>query len=103
MAAVVARPQMLRVAAVWGTTVLAVRTLGRGESFVLGEGQLVPMPDGIDMSPAPVRAGEGGWEVDARGTIAGLLRLRRRDEAAVAIARSGAAVAIMPGPYGLLQ
>src|SRR5258706_15235604 len=103
MAAVAARPQMLRVADVWGTTVLAVRTLDRGESFVLGENELVPMPDGIDMSPAPVRAGEGGWEVDARGTIAGLLRLRGRDEDPVAVARSGAPVAIMPGDYGLLQ
>ena len=32
------RPQLLRVAAVWGTTVLTTKTLARGESLVLGEG-----------------------------------------------------------------
>ena len=30
------RPQVLRVAAVWGTTVVGLRTLSRGESFELG-------------------------------------------------------------------
>src|SRR5437762_6996397 len=107
MAAPPSAPQapLLRVAAVWGTTVLATRTLARGESFVLGEGDppLVPMPDGIDMPQTPVRAAPGGWEIDARGTVAGLMRLRGRDEDPVAIGRTGAAVAIMPGDYGLLQ
>src|SRR5580704_13785787 len=99
------RPQVLRVAAVWGTTVVATRTLERGESFVLGEGhpQLIAMPEGIDMPQTPVRAAPGGWEVDARGTVSGILRLRGRDEDPVAVGRSGAAVAIMPGDYGLLQ
>ena len=99
------RPQVLRVAAVWGTTVLATRTLERGESFVLGEGEppLVPMPDGIDMPQTPVRAAPGGWEIDARGTVSGILRLRGRDEDPVAVGRTGTAVAIMPGDYGLLQ
>ncbi|HEY2515490.1 MAG TPA: AgmX/PglI C-terminal domain-containing protein [Polyangiaceae bacterium] len=99
------RAQVLRVAAVWGTTVLGTRTLDRGESFVLGEGDppAPAMPEGIDMPQTPVRAVQGGWEIDARGTVAGLLRLRGRDEDPVAIGRTGAPVAIMPGDHGLLQ
>ena len=99
------RPQVLRVAAVWGTTVLATKTLERGESFVLGEGApgAVPVPDGVDMPQTPVRAAQGGWEIDARGTVSGILRLRGRDEDPVAVGRTGTAVAIMPGDHGLLQ
>ncbi|MGO9713858.1 MAG: AgmX/PglI C-terminal domain-containing protein [Polyangiaceae bacterium] len=99
------RPQLLRVAAVWGTTVITTKTLDRGESLVLGQGEpgSVPMPDGIDMPQTPVRAAQGGWEIDARGTVAGILRLRGRDEDPVAVGRTGAHVAIMPGDYGLLQ
>ena len=99
------RPQILRVAAVWGTTVLATKTLDRGESFVLGQGtpEAVPMPDGIDMPQTPVRASPGGWEIDARGTVSGMLRLRGRDEDPVAVGRTGTPVTIMPGDYGLLQ
>ncbi len=99
------RPQMLRVAAVWGTTVLATKTLERGESFVLGLGDVetVAMPEGIDMPQTPMRAAQGGWEIDARGTVSGILRLRGRDEDPVAVGRTGAPVAIMPGDYGLLQ
>jgi hypothetical protein len=79
--------------------------LERGESFVLGEGhpQVIAMPEGIDMPQTPVRAAPGGWEVDARGTVSGILRLRGRDEDPVAVGRTGTAVAIMPGDYGLLQ
>src|SRR5262249_15261903 len=98
-------PQVLRVAAVWGTTVLAARVLERGQSLVLGEGDppLVPMPDGVDMPQTPIRAAQGGWEIDARGAVSGLLRLRGRDEDPVAIGRVGAPVAILQGDYGLLQ
>jgi hypothetical protein len=99
------RPQLLRVAAVWGTTVLTTKMLSRGDSFVLGHGDpgTVPMPEGIDMPQTPIRAGQGGWEIDARGAVSGILRLRGRDEDPVAVGRSGSAVAIMPGDYGLLQ
>lgn len=55
------------------------------------------------MSPAPVRAVAGGWELDARGSVGGLLTLRGRAEDPVAIARTSAAVPIMPGDYGLIQ
>ena len=95
----------LRVAVVWGTTVVALRTLARGESFNLGDSPdaSLPVPDGIEMSPTPVRAAAGGWELDARGCLGGLLTLRGRAEDPVAIARTSVAVPIMPGDFGLIQ
>lgn len=95
----------LRVAVVWGTTVVALRTLSRGESFVVGDtpDANLPIPEGIEMSTAPVRAAAGGWELDARGCLGGLLTLRGRAEDPVAIARTSAAVPIMPGDFGLIQ
>ncbi|MBX3199283.1 MAG: AgmX/PglI C-terminal domain-containing protein [Labilithrix sp.] len=98
-------PNALRVAVVWGTTVVALRTLSRGESFHLGDtaDANLPIPEGIEMSPAPVRAAAGGWELDARGCLGGLLTLRGRAEDPVAIARTSAAVPIMPGDFGLIQ
>ncbi len=73
--------QALRVAAVWGTTVIALRVLERGQSFELGESELavLPIPDGIEMPQIPLRGQAGGWDVDARGVHGGLLRLRGRD------------------------
>jgi len=96
---------VLRVAAVWGTTVVALRSLKTGESFELGETEnaVLPIPDGLEMSPAPVRAAQGAWEIDARGAIAGVLKLRGRDEDVASFARSGAAFPIVPGDFGLLQ
>jgi hypothetical protein len=98
-------PTALRVAAVWGTTVVALRTLERGDSFTLGdhEGADLPIPDGIEMSPAPVHSAQGGWDLDARGAVGGLLTLRGRGEDPVALARAGTPVPIMPGDYGLIQ
>jgi len=60
----------LRVAAVWGTTVLEMRTLTRGQTFWLGDmpGCVMAMPEGVDMSPSPLRGSPaGGWDLDARG------------------------------------
>jgi hypothetical protein len=98
-------PNALRVAAVWGTTVVALETLHRGESFTLGDGEddALPIPDGIEMSAMPLRAAHGGWELDARGCVGGLLTLRGRSEDPAAIARAGAPVPVMPGDYGLVQ
>lgn len=98
-------PNALRVAIVWGTSVVAMRTLQRGQSFYLGDGKdaVCPIPDGLQMSEAPVRANAGGWELDARGCLGGLLTLRGRPEDPAAIARSSAAVPIMPGDFGLIQ
>src|SRR5512142_2685590 len=94
---------ILRVAAVWGTTVVALRSLKNGESFELGESEMavLPVPDGLDMSNAPVRAAQGAWEIDARGAVAGVLKLRGRDEDVASLARSGASFPIVPGDYGL--
>ena len=98
-------PNALRVAAVWGTTVVALKTLSRGESFELGDGESceLPIPDGIEMSATPLKGGAGGWELDARGSVGGLLTLRGRGEDPVAIARAGAPVPVMPGDFGLIQ
>jgi len=106
--ATAAAPQtstILRVAAVWGTTVMALRELKAGDSFELGdaEGAVLPIPDGLDMSMAPVRAAQGAWEIDARGAIAGVLKLRGRDEDVASFAKSGASFPIVPGDFGLLQ
>jgi hypothetical protein len=104
-AAVAQNTTILRVAAVWGTTVVALRTLSSGESFDLGDGEgaVLPVPDGLDMSSTPVRATQGGWELDPRGAITGVLKLRGRDEEVAAFAQSGASCLIVPGDHGLLQ
>lgn len=98
-------PNALRVAAVWGTTVVALRTLAKGDSFVLGDGEgaALPIPDGIDMSSSPLRSMASGWELDAKGALAGLLTLRGRTEDPAAIAKTGVPLAIMPGDFGLVQ
>lgn len=93
---------MLRVAAVWGTTVLHLRTLERGQSFQLGEAN-VSAPDGLELPEIPVRGSAAGWEIDPKGSLGGLIRLRGRDEDPVALSRSGAAVPIIPGDFGVLQ
>jgi hypothetical protein len=98
-------PNALRVAIVWGTTVVALRTLARGESFLIGDGPgcAFPKPDGVDIADVPIRAMASGWELDARGSLGGLLTLRGRSEDPVAVARASAAVPIMPGDFGLIQ
>ncbi|CAN5272336.1 hypothetical protein BH09MYX1_BH09MYX1_19140 [soil metagenome] len=98
-------PHLVRVAAVWGTTVVALRNLGAGQSFDMtsGPNSILPIPDGVGMSDLPVRAAPGGWEVDAKGVVSGILKLRGRDEDPVAFAQSGAPIPIVPGDYGLLQ
>ena len=98
-------PHLVRVAAVWGTTVVALKNLGDGQSFDMTSGpeSVLPVPDGVAMSELPVRAAPGGWEVDAKGVVSGILKLRGRDEDPVAFAQSGAPIPIVPGDYGLLQ
>ncbi len=98
-------PNALRVAAVWGTTVVALRTLRRGESFALGDdvANELPIPDGIEMSPTPLKGRPGGWDLDAQGSVGGLLTLRGRAEDPAALARAGVAVPVVPGDYGLIQ
>jgi hypothetical protein len=98
-------PQVLRVAAVWGTTVVAMKVLARGESFVLGDGEgaALPVPDGLDIAPSPVRAAHGAWELDPRGALGGTLMLRGRPEDPTRLAQSGAPIPVMPGDFGLIQ
>lgn len=97
--------QALRVAAVWGTTVIALKVLERGQSFELGETETaaLPVPDGLEMSMMPLRGQAGGWDVDARGVVGGLLRLRGRDEDPVSVGRGGVPIPVVPGDFGLLQ
>ncbi|HKQ71566.1 MAG TPA: AgmX/PglI C-terminal domain-containing protein [Polyangiaceae bacterium] len=94
---------VLRVAAAWGTTVLSVKSLLVGESYILGEGPRasMAMPDGLFASERPVRAAASGWELDARGVTSGLLRLRGREEDPTRLAV--APVPLYPGDWGLLQ
>ncbi len=98
-------PVVLRAAAVWGTTVLGVRQLSGGESFVLGEKQdaIVPKPDGLPIADSPVRAVANGWELDARGATGGVVFLRGRRENPAELGRTGAPIPIVAGDYGLVQ
>lgn len=100
-----ALPVVLRTAAVWGTTVLAVQNLNRGQSLKLsdGEGNLVAKPDGAQVADFPVRALGTGWELDARGATGGELVLRGRREDPAGLGRSGAPIPIVAGDYGLIQ
>ena len=95
-------PRALRVAAIWGDTVLASHILRPGEYFdwrtKLG---LSPPEEGVPESP--VHGIGGAWEIDPRGAVKGFLRLRGREEDVSAIARSGAPIALMPGDVALLQ
>jgi hypothetical protein len=98
-------PIVLRTAAVWGTTVLAVRNLSSGQSLKLSDGEdnLVAKPDGSQVADFPVRAVGTGWELDARGATGGELRLRGRAENPADLGRSGAPIPIVAGDYGLIQ
>lgn len=89
---------VLHVAATWGTTIVSLKHLARGES--LGD---FPTPDGLDMSDAPIRATADSWEIDPRGALTGKLRLRGREETVEAIAKSALPFSVIKGDYGLLQ
>jgi hypothetical protein len=95
----------LRVAAVWGTSLVDVRTLRHGESYELdaaGAGACA-IPEGVDMAKVPLGFVRGGWALDPRGALGGTLWVRGREEDPVALARTGAAIAVLPGDYGLIQ
>jgi TonB family protein len=92
-----AMPPVLHVAATWGTTIITLKHLARGES--LGD---LPAPDGLDLT-GTIRATNDSWEVDPRGAVTGKLRLRGRDESVEAIAKSALPFPIIKGDFGLLQ
>ena len=96
---------VLRVAAAWGTTIVGVRLLERGQDAKLGDkpGAFAVMPEGLAAPETPLRAAGGGWELDARGAISGVLMLRGREENLLQLARTGAPVPVLPGDYGLVQ
>ena len=92
--------RVLRVAAVWGTTVVVDEEPDERRVVrcsVTSPSAAIPIPFDLDMSSAPVRAAAGGWEVDARASLAGMLKLRGRDEDPVAFGQSGAPIPIVPG------
>ncbi|MGD0675883.1 MAG: AgmX/PglI C-terminal domain-containing protein [Polyangiaceae bacterium] len=103
--AVLAHRHVLRVAAAWGTTIVGVKLLDPGEDCALGEvpGALAALPDGLAAPATPLRAVGNGWELDARGAVAGLLQLRGREENIASLSRSNAPLPVIPGDYGLLQ
>jgi hypothetical protein len=98
-------PVILRAAAVWGTTVLSLKQLSRGDSMAFGdfEGAVLPKPDNNPMPDAPIRAVASGWELDARGATGGLVSLRGRQENPAELARTGAPIPIVAGDYGVVQ
>lgn len=97
--------KVLRVAAVWGTQVLAVRHLRPGQPLLMGDGRdaLLAKPDGSGVPDQPVRAVGNAWELDPRGTTGGTVRLRGRDEDPTALGQAGGAIPLLPGDFGLLQ
>lgn len=91
----------LRVAAIWGDTVLASTVLDPGDAFDWKATLRIWPPEG---PPArPITSVAGGWELDPTGARAGFLRLRGRDEDVAQIVAAGAPVALMPGDVVLLQ
>jgi hypothetical protein len=100
-----ATPVVLRTAASWGTTVLAVRALWAGQGFKLGDGAdaVVAKPDNALIADYTIRAVATGWELDARGATGGEVVLRGRPENPAALAASGAPIPIVAGDYGILQ
>ncbi len=96
----------LRVAAVWGETVLGSAVLKPGEAFDWKAtiGISPPELETQGQIPAePVRSMGGNWELDPRGAASGYLRMRGREEDVAAFARAGAPVALLPGDVALFQ
>jgi len=96
---------ILRTAAVWGTSVVAVDDLMSGASLRVGDGEgaLIAKPNDSQLADTPIRAVGQGWELDARGATGGKLFLRGREEDPSELARSGAPIPIVAGDYGLIQ
>lgn len=92
-------------AAVWGTTVLGVRTLQPGQSLHLGEGEdaLSVKPDASAAPDYPIRAVGAGWELDLQAVRGGVVYLRGRPEDAARLAQHSGVVPVIPGDFGLLQ
>lgn len=96
---------VLRTAAVWGTSVVAVDDLRTGASLRVGDGEgaLIAKPNDSQLADMPIRAVGQGWELDARGATGGKVFLRGREEDPSELAKSGAPIPIVAGDYGLIQ
>ena len=134
-------PTSLRVAAIWGDTILGSDVLRPGDAFkwvdpswrppvvpqLLAFASLLFLPARYLMSqllsgersarvasigmrapdgvPEDILRNVGGgvWELNPRGAVDGMLRLRGREEDVATIARTGAPITLMPGDVALLQ
>jgi hypothetical protein len=96
---------LLKVAALWGTEVVAHRELRPGESLGVGDGpgSLVAKPDGVAAPDYPVYAVRGGWEVDPAGSTGGLLYLGGNPSDPSAQQGDAARQLVDPGDCGLLR
>jgi len=96
---------LLKVAALWGTAVVAHCELRPGESLGIGDrpGALVAKPDGVAAPDYPVRAVEGGWEIDRAGCTGGLLYLGGAASDPSAPESDAAPKLLGLGDYGLLR
>jgi hypothetical protein len=96
---------LLKVAALWGTEVVAHRQLKPGESLGIGDrpGSLVAMPDGSAAPDCPVRAVHEGWQIDPAGCTGGLLYLGGQASDPSAPQSDRAPKLLGPGDYGLLR
>jgi hypothetical protein len=96
---------LLKVAALWGTEVVAHRELRPGESLGFGDrpGALVAKPDGVAAPDYPVRAVHGGWQVDPAGCTGGLLCLGGNASDPSAPESDATPKLLAPGDYGVLR
>ena len=88
-----------------GNDDVGIELLERGEDCSLSDspGALAAMPDGLAAATTPLRAVGGGWELDARGAVSGMVLLRGRQESAASLSRVPAPIPVVPGDYGLIQ
>lgn len=90
-------PIRLRVALVWGTTIVAVQELSLGQTLVPGPGW--PRA-GTSLGASPLGASGRGWEVRGEGTVGGLVREASGEREVTVGLRARAE---QPGDLGLLQ
>lgn len=93
----------LRVAALWGETVLGTTVLSPGDVFDWERSLGVAAPIDLGAPELPIRSAGGSWEVSPKGATGGALKFRGRDEDVATIARAGAPLVLMGGDVALLQ
>lgn len=95
----------MRVAAVWGDTVLSVRHLRSGESYVLDgpAGQTEVRPEGSRAPQVIIAAVGARWEIDCQGASGGLMISEGKQQDPAKLAHLGHRVPVASGDYGLLR